>query len=167
LNEKYERLGTPLEDYELTRRDHQRQRSLQRSGNTPGTRRPRCHRCPTMSSRRLRRCCRSRHQTRRSCTGRSWSLPSVPRAQSQLVLPARTPVRAARVADGMRAWRGPDGVGAAWTRPAPGPAGSVLSSSSGAPTSGRTDPGPHRMQAPRERGTRCWPFRRLPPRLHR
>jgi hypothetical protein len=29
LNEKYERLGTPLEDYELTRRDHQRQRSLQ------------------------------------------------------------------------------------------------------------------------------------------
>lgn len=29
MNEKCERLGTPLEDYELTRRDHQRQRSLQ------------------------------------------------------------------------------------------------------------------------------------------
>jgi len=29
MNEKYERLGTPLEDYELTRRDRQRQRSLQ------------------------------------------------------------------------------------------------------------------------------------------
>ena len=29
LNEKYERLGTPLEDHELMRQDHQRQRSLQ------------------------------------------------------------------------------------------------------------------------------------------
>jgi hypothetical protein len=29
VNEKYERLGTPLEDYKLTRRDRQWQRSLQ------------------------------------------------------------------------------------------------------------------------------------------
>jgi len=29
MNEKYERLGTPLEDYELTRRDRQCQRTLQ------------------------------------------------------------------------------------------------------------------------------------------
>lgn len=69
MNEKYERLGTPLEDYELTRQDHQRQRSLQEIREYARREAAKMPPLPDDVLEKVATLLSSRHQTRRSCTG--------------------------------------------------------------------------------------------------